>query len=242
MKGKGKILDPHSYAAKAKVLVFKDAFSKLGFTVVTIEGIQRPKCTFCQKFLSNSQLTSSLLRRHRDIHTSKTEILEELPLNNQEQERNPTIVPEENNLPNSSTAKSVKLASYTLAHEIGKSGYPHNIGEKLLKPSLAKTTEILFGEKASNLVDQIPLSRLTVRRRIEEFSDDMELQAIEGIKRSKFFSIQLDESTDHNHEAQLLVYERYIDDKKIQDDFLFCKPLGITTKGEDIFRYFFYPL
>lgn len=58
----------------------------------------------------------------------------------------------------------------------------------------------------------------------------------EKIRASPFFAIQLDESTDVAQCPQLLVYTRYICQNKVEEDFLFCKALTTTTKGEDIMQ------
>jgi hypothetical protein len=53
---------------------------------------------------------------------------------------------------------------------------------------------------------------------------------------SSMFSIQLDESTDITHLAQLLDYVRYVYHNDIKTEFLFCKPLETTTTARDIFK------
>ena len=53
--------------------------------------------------------------------------------------------------------------------------------------------------------------------------------------KHKLFALQVDESTDITGKAQLLVFIRFIDDEFIVKDFLCCKELPETTKGQDIF-------
>nr|KAF6360079.1 hypothetical protein mMyoMyo1_011037 [Myotis myotis] len=67
-------------------------------------------------------------------------------------------------------------------------------------------------------------------------SADILDQAIQEIKSAllPIFSIQLHESTDVANCSQLLVYLRYINDGDFKDEFLFCKPLGMTT-ARDVF-------
>jgi hypothetical protein len=50
------------------------------------------------------------------------------------------------------------------------------------------------------------------------------------------FSVQLDESTDVMHRAQLLVCVRYVYNGDMKTEFLFCKPLESTTTARDIFK------
>ena len=53
---------------------------------------------------------------------------------------------------------------------------------------------------------------------------------------SPVFAFQLDESTDISNLSQLLVYVRYVADKRINEEFLFCQPLETTSKAVDVFQ------
>jgi hypothetical protein len=70
----------------------------------------------------------------------------------------------------------------------------------------------MFGDKSSKEVETMPLSNNTVARRIDEMSQWTEDQLIQRVGESKFFSLQLDESTDVQGLCQLLVFVRYIMD------------------------------
>ena len=52
----------------------------------------------------------------------------------------------------------------------------------------------------------------------------------------KRLTLQVDESTDITGKAQLLYFNRFIKDEKCVSEYLFCKDLQTTTKGEDIFN------
>ena len=65
---------------------------------------------------------------------------------------------------------------------------------------------------------------------------DIKFQLIENIKASPVFGIQLDESVDSANFSQLMVFVRYIHDKTIEKDFLFCHPLETTTKASDVLK------
>jgi hypothetical protein len=58
----------------------------------------------------------------------------------------------------------------------------------------------------------LSLSNDTIRRRIQDMAYDILSQVVDEIKSCPdgMFSIQLEESTDVTHLAQLLVYVRYI--------------------------------
>ncbi|XP_038669045.1 SCAN domain-containing protein 3-like [Scyliorhinus canicula] len=81
----------------------------------------------------------------------------------------------------------------------------------------------------------MPLSNNTVRRRIDEMSEDIETQLVEKLKSRKF-SVQMDESTVRDSEALLLTYVRYIDKGEFAEEMLFCKSLETTTIATDIYN------
>ena len=47
-------------------------------------------------------------------------------------------------------------------------------------------------------------------------------------------AIQLHKSTDVSKCSQLLVFVRYANERRIIEEFWFCKPLNLTTKGTDV--------
>jgi hypothetical protein len=63
---------------------------------------------------------------------------------------------------------------------------------------------------------------------------DVKQQVLDEIKASPVFSFQLDESTDITSCSQLLVFVKYIYNKSIKEEFLFCNPLITTTKASDV--------
>ncbi|XP_056095124.1 zinc finger BED domain-containing protein 5-like [Rhinichthys klamathensis goyatoka] len=60
-------------------------------------------------------------------------------------------------------------------------------------------------------------------------------QLISRIKASRYFALQLDESTDIANLANLLAYVRYEYNGEIEEEFLFCKPLQTRTTAEALF-------
>ena len=60
-------------------------------------------------------------------------------------------------------------------------------------------------------------------------------QLVSSIKEGGEYSLQIDESTDVSDDAQLLVYVRYLGENTLEEEFLFCRALETTTRGEDIF-------
>ena len=66
-------------------------------------------------------------------------------------------------------------------------------------------------------------------------SENIECNIKSKILKHKLFALQVDESTDITGKAQLLVFIRFIDDESILEDFLCCKELLETNKGQNIF-------
>ena len=56
-----------------------------------------------------------------------------------------------------------------------------------------------------------------------------------SIISSPVFALQLNETTDVSNLSQLLVYNRYVADERINEEFLFCQPLKTTSKAADVF-------
>jgi hypothetical protein len=81
---------------------------------------------------------------------------------------------------------------------------------------------------------KIPMSDSTVSRRIQDLSQGVESEAIANIKEASFFAIKLDESNDITGKAQLLAFSRFLCNGNVIEQFVICKPLPGTTKGQDI--------
>ncbi len=103
-------------------------------------------------------------------------------------------------------------------------------------PAAQDMCRIMIGDSAAAKLGAVPLSNDTVARRIEDMSNDIREQLIEFVKKSPYYALQLDESTDIAGQAQLLTYVRYLRDKAIEEDVLFCRPLQSHTTGEAIFN------
>ena len=71
---------------------------------------------------------------------------------------------------------------------------PHTAGENLTKPAAVEMVRILCDDAVTNKLAMVPLSNDTIKRRIQEISEDVLQQTIASVKRSGNFSLQLDET------------------------------------------------
>ena len=125
------------------------------------------------------------------------------------------------------------MASYHIA----KQKKPHTIGQNLIMPVAKEIVEIMIGEKERKLLDPIPLSASTVKRRISDMFNDVLEQTVSQVNASPFHAIQLDESTDIAGLPQFLVFVRFVNGVEVVEDLLFCDTLKLHCRGEDIFNY-----
>ncbi|XP_067943128.1 protein FAM200C-like [Watersipora subatra] len=98
--------------------------------------------------------------------------------------------------------------------------------------------KLVLGKVAERKKSAISLSNNTIQRRITEMSENINKQLVEEIRNALFglFSIQLDESTDVESCAQLLVFARYmyVNNENIKEAFLFCSALKTTIHASKI--------
>ncbi|GBL99208.1 Zinc finger BED domain-containing protein 5 [Araneus ventricosus] len=94
----------------------------------------------------------------------------------------------------------------------------------------------MFGEDNVQKIKNNPLSNSIVSRRIKYMSVDIETTINERIKKSPFFSIQVDESTDVSDLSILLVTARYLNVNELEENLLLCYLLSKRCTGEDIFN------
>ena len=204
----------------------------MGFSTVISNGIEKPQCVLCNAVLSAQSMKPSKLKRHLETKHSE-HITKDLDffkghvaaLKKQKLDFTGTFQQQ---------SQDVVKASYEIALEVAKNKKPHTIAETLIKPCLLKSVKLVLGEASEIKMRNISLSNNTIQRRISDMSIDVMEQILSEIKASPVFSFQLDESTDVSSCSQLLVFVRYIHLEDIKEEFLFCRALKTTTKGEDV--------
>ena len=134
------------------------------------------------------------------------------------------------------TKKSFLHASYLISLQITKTKKIYTVGEELIKRCILSAAEQILSPEAAQKFDGIPLSNNTVKRMIKDIAMDIEQQVIEEVKKSPYFAIQLDESTDMSNCAILLCFVRYKGKTDFKEELLcYIDLLGRTT-GSEIFR------
>jgi hypothetical protein len=93
----------------------------------------------------------------------------------------------------------------------------------------------VLGEKAAKQLERIPLSNDTVSGRISDIPSNVKEELIEKVKASKYYSVQLYESTDVSNIAHL-TFIRFEDEESVREELLFCEPLLGRTTSNDIFK------
>lgn len=134
----------------------------------------------------------------------------------------------------SQTNQKVVEASYELTLLIAKAKKPDTIGKTLIKPCHLQAADVILDSGSKSKLSQISLSVNTVKRRIHEMAEDIRLQTVEAVRKSSFFAIQCDESTDVAQCCQLIVYVRFIYGGVITEEILFSQELKTISKAADV--------
>jgi zinc finger BED domain-containing protein 5/7/8/9 len=210
-------------------------YIKLGFVCVETDGIPKPQCVVCGVVLSNECLKPYKLRRHLETKHQQYQhkpdeffMRKKDELQNQKSFINKTTI----------TNKSLVKASFITALHIAKSKKPFTIAESLLKPCMINICEEMFGTTEANKIKDIPMSNDIICHRTTLIAEDLHDQLIQLIKKSPWFALQIDDSTDISDKSICLGYVRFIDHDKedIFEEVMFCLELDSYSTSENIFN------
>ncbi|UYV85164.1 FAM200A [Cordylochernes scorpioides] len=130
------------------------------------------------------------------------------------------------------TSDEAQTDSYMIAQLIARKKKAHAEAEEIILPALKIVAECMLTNDAMEKVTKIPLSSKTIARRIEDMSEDIELQIKQSFNDSSTkWAIQLDETTDISNKAQLLAFLRIINMEISVDPFLLFDPSSETRTG-----------
>ncbi|KAG0434591.1 SCAN domain-containing protein 3 [Dictyocoela muelleri] len=150
-------------------------------------------CLLCHKKFSNEAMKPSRLLEHqKKFHAERiNKGIEYFQKEKEIFEKRPTLT----GLFKKQILESSKglFSSYEIAGLISETCSSHSVAETLLKPVfniLLKT--VLKIEDTETIINTIPLSNDSIRRRIDKMAENVEEQIIEKLKNRKFY-IQFDE-------------------------------------------------
>ena len=212
---------------------YQDDFLLLGFLPSSADS-EKPECVNCGLVMTNDSMKKSKLFAHQQLKhpgsvgKDRSYFKKKVELRQKNAPKTLEFCFKKANEHNNKTLK----VSYAVSELVAKVGKPHTIAERLVKPAMLICAKELLGEQAVNILQKIPLSDNTVKRRQDEMAENLEEQLVEKLKVSKF-SLQIDETT-INNSALLLTYVRYIDAMAIHEEMLFMKKL-IDTRSDTIY-------
>ncbi|CAI9729984.1 Hypothetical predicted protein [Octopus vulgaris] len=135
----------------------------------------------------------------------------------------------------SSLQRNATKASFILANKIAKQNKSFAEAEFIKDCMVDAVSVVCPGVKSK--VEAISLSRRTIVRCIDAIAVNIHEQLLTASGRFQWFSIALDESTDIQDTAQLLIYIRGIDENfEITEELLSMESLKDTTTGKDLFN------
>ncbi|KAJ1157235.1 hypothetical protein NDU88_009950 [Pleurodeles waltl] len=212
---------------------YHESYLKYGFIGTGDSHAPKPLCIVCGEKLSNEAMKPSKLLRHL---TAKHPGIKDKPLEYFERKKQEHEAQKIFMRATTSIKENALRASYLVANRIAKAKKPFTIGEELILPSTKDICRELLGEAAVEKIAHVPLSASTVTRRIEEIAEDIEAQLLERINTSPWYALQVDESTDIDNKALLLVYVRYLYQEDVHEDLLCALSLPTNTTGAELFK------
>ena len=90
---------------------------------------------------------------------------------------------------------------------------------KLIKSACLEIVRLMLGPKKVKDVGKVPLSADTIKRRIEDMSNDIPETLRKKIEASPKFFIQIDETTDIIKKAQLFSEVRFVGGDSITEEY-----------------------
>ncbi|XP_012889502.1 PREDICTED: zinc finger MYM-type protein 6 [Dipodomys ordii] len=232
---------PDSPPAKKNRIGFFQTYDaeylKVGFIICpgSKESSPRPQCVICGEILPSesmrpASLSHHLKTKHSELENKPIDFFEQkfLEMERQNSSLKKCLLVE----------KSLVKASYLIAFQIAASKKPFSIAEELIKPYLVEMCSEVLGSSAGDKMKTIPLSNNTIGYRIEELSADVEDQLIQKVRESKWFALQIDESSEISDVTLLLCYIRFIDYdcSDVKEELLFCIEMPSPVSGTKIFE------
>uniref|UniRef100_A0A803JDR2 HAT C-terminal dimerisation domain-containing protein n=1 Tax=Xenopus tropicalis TaxID=8364 RepID=A0A803JDR2_XENTR len=209
----------------SKEIKYQESYVKYGFIHSPF-----PFCIICGERLSIEAMKPSKLLCHIETKhsTLKDKPLEFFKRKKSEHEGQKQLLKA-----TTSSNVSALRASFLVSNCIAKAKKPFAIAEDLILLAAKDICREFLGEAAVQKVARVPLSAGTIVRQIDEIAEDVEAQLLERINESLWHAIQVDESTDVENKAIMLVFVRYIFQEDVHEDMLCALLLPTNTKTEN---------
>ncbi|XP_066473215.1 uncharacterized protein [Tiliqua scincoides] len=217
---------------KAKCRKYYESYLDYGFTCVGVNNEERPQCVICLKVLAAESMRPNKLKRHLEsLHPNDVGKPREFFIRKLKEYK-----PQQSTFTNQTKVNANGLlSSYKMAYHIAQCKKPHTIAEELILPAAVDMVTSMLGEEAGKQLLKVPLSNNTISRRIDDMAEDINDQLICSLK-GKEFALQLGEATTNHKDTYLICYVRFVNEKKIVEDLLFCKEMKGGTTDEDMFE------
>uniref|UniRef100_A0A2S2R1K0 General transcription factor II-I repeat domain-containing protein 2 n=1 Tax=Sipha flava TaxID=143950 RepID=A0A2S2R1K0_9HEMI len=203
-----------------------------------IQKNDKPFCVICQVTLS--QFKVSNLKRHYE--TNHSTFSREFPIGSDSRKNKLCSMKlkfaKQTNVMTMFTneADDCVEASFVIAFNIAQAKRPYTDGE-YIKKNILDVISVLNPEnqKLLKMVENVPVSRHTIERRISTISFDIFTNLKNNIANCLSLSLALDESTDIQDKPQLAIFVRYVtSDVDVKEELLDLISLKETTRGIDI--------
>ncbi len=169
---------PNCTSSKRKTRKYSEEYLSFGFTSVGPADNPMPVRVLCSETLSNEALKPCKLRRHLETKhgsfASKPREFFENKLKDYQQRKK---VIESTCVMGGENEKAV-TASYEVSRLIATSGKPHTMGEDLILPATKQMVSKMLGNNAVKQLNLISLSNNTVKRQINDMSENVFQQLI----------------------------------------------------------------
>lgn len=232
--------EPDSPLAKKKrvdsIQTCDAEYIKSGFIICSgSKESPRAQCVICgeilpQESVMSVSLSNHLKAKHSELENKPVDFSEEksLEIECQNSPLKQCLLVEE----------SLVKASYLIAFQIAARKKPFSIAEELIKPYLVELCSEVLGSSAGEKMKTIPLSSNTIGCRINKLSADIEDQLVQKVRESRWFALQIDESSETSDGTLLLCYVRFIDHTcgDVREELLFCTEMSSSSTGLDVFE------
>ena len=207
-------------------------YLKYGFHWTGNEDQPFPLCVICGEKKSNEGIVPRKLKRH---FTTKHSQLQNKNLNYfqrllEQQSKRKTVFQKK-----LTAFEKAQVASIEIPEMIAVKTKSYTLAESITLPACRKIVKIILGDKAEQKIRKISLSKNTIQRSIVDLSVNIKESVQTKLQSTLGFALQVDESTDISGKPQLPAFIRFIDGNQIINQFLCCKEMSLTAKGQDIF-------